>query len=77
MYFQPAVENVAVVATEAKPDIVNEQNKQTTEKVEETPIELYHDEEQTKTRFSGRKNPIDFFDSTTQIINTKVWKTFN
>lgn len=71
--FQPTTET-HLAATETKTDIVEHPMKQTIEKVEETPVELHHDEEPTKTRFSGRKNLVDFFDSTTQIIETKVYK---
>lgn len=42
------------------------------EKIEQTPMELNNDEMPTKTRFSGRKDFSNFFDSTTQIIQTKV-----
>lgn len=42
--------------------------------VEQAPAEQNVEVLPTKTRFSGRKNFADFFDSTTQIIDTKVWK---
>lgn len=40
--------------------------------LEQTPAEPNGEQMPTKTRFSGRKNFADFFDSTTQIIETKV-----
>lgn len=40
--------------------------------IEQTPTELHDEEMPTKTRFSGRKSFTDFFESTTQIIATKV-----
>lgn len=73
--FQPIPETI-VGAVESKEPIVQEMMKQNTEKVDKTPMELHHGEEQTKTRFSGRKNLADFFESTTQIIETKVCCVF-
>lgn len=48
------------------------QPEATEQNVEQTPVELSNEEMPTKTRFSGRKKFVDFFDSTTQIIETKV-----
>lgn len=74
IHFQPIAETLvaAVDQNPTKEPIVQETDKQSSEKIEKTPMELHHAEEQTKTRFSGRKNLADFFDSTTQIIETKV-----
>lgn len=52
-------------------NIDNGEEKHAIDEVEQSPIELNH-ETPTKTRFSGRKHFENFFDSTTQIIETKV-----
>lgn len=52
-------------------NIDEETDKHAIDEVEPSPIELNH-ETPTKTRFSGRKHFENFFDSTTQIIETKV-----
>ncbi|XP_031627537.1 uncharacterized protein LOC116343550 [Contarinia nasturtii] len=54
-----------------KTNIVQPMEQQKIGKLEEAPIELNTDEKPTRTRFSGRKSLSAFFDSTTQIINTK------
>lgn len=48
-----------------------ESEKDTVDVVEQSPIEVNQDPP-TRTRFSGRKHFADFFDSTTQVIETKV-----
>lgn len=48
------------------------QNQEKQTEVNKTPMELMNEEAPTKTRFSGRKSIVDMFDSTTQIIDTKV-----
>lgn len=58
--------------------LISLQPEATEQNVEQTPIEpnpeLNDEEMPTKTRFSGRKNFADFFDSTTQMIETEVMK---
>lgn len=58
--------------------LISLQPEATEQNVEQTPIEpnpeLNDEEMPTKTRFSGRKNFVDFFDSTTQMIETEVMK---
>lgn len=46
---------------------------ETEQKEDKIPMELDIEEIPTKTRFTGRKSFADMFDSTTQLIDTKVF----